>query len=424
MALRPPRTLAPLSEEAKRRLTERAASMIEELRRLGGATDGAVTRLVYTPEWLAAMEQVERWFDDFGLSRRVDAVGSRFGRLAGVDSDVVLTGSHIDSVRHGGAYDGALGIIMATLALGWLGEECGRPRRSIEVLANCEEESSRFPDNFWGARAMMGLIRPEEPDELRDADGVSIGDAMRACGLDPSTIQEARRSDIIAFIEAHIEQGTRLESSNNVVGVVERVVGVRQMGVRLVGSSGHAGTIPMDHRRDAMVAAAEVILNVKQTAVRIGDGAVATVGGIHALPGGTNQIAEEVRLTVDFRHSDNTVLDLMERELRVGGRNASDRYSVSISDEVWLSQRPIDFDVTVRDVIEQACEATNCAWMRLESGAGHDAQVIAQKFPSGMLFVPSKGGHSHRPDEETTIEDITAGTEVLIRALHHLAYVR
>lgn len=424
MALSPQTTLPPFRDAAKRDLATRAATMIEELRRHGGAADGSVTRLAYSSQWQDAMSQVEHWFDDYRLSSHVDAVGSRFGKLAGDESEVVMTGSHIDSVRRGGAYDGALGIIMATLAVAWLGEECGRPRRTLEVVANCEEESSRFPGNFWGARALMGQIRVEEPDQLRDADGITIGEAMLRCDLRPSGIPGARRLDIAAFIEAHIEQGTRLESSTTSIGVVERVVGVRQMGFRLSGSSGHAGTIPMDHRRDALVAAAEVVINVKDTAVQVGDGAVATVGSVDVSPGGTNQIAEEVHLTVDFRHSDDAVLDQMEDDLRAGARAASSRHSVGISDEVWLSQRPIGFDRAIREVIEQSCEATGCSWKRLVSGAGHDSQLIAQEFPTGMLFVPSKGGHSHRPDEATDIDDIVAGTEVLIRSLHQLAYVR
>lgn len=398
--------------------------MIEQLRRHGGGSDGSVTRPAYSPEWEAAMQQIEEWFADGGLKARVDAVGSRLGRLEGEDSEVVMSGSHVDSVRRGGAYDGALGVVMATLAVGWLATECGRPARSLEVLANCEEESSRWPGNFWGARAIMGQIDKDEPDQLRDVSSVTIGEAMRACGLDPSRIPEARRSDIGAFVEAHIEQGSRLETSGMTIGVVERVVGVRQMGLRLVGSPGHAGTIPMDHRRDALVAAAEVITSVRDTAVGVGDGAVATVGAVEALPGGTNQIAEEVRVSIDFRHSDDSILDEMERTLKAGGQTAARRHSVAVFDEIWLSQPPIDFDPAVREVIEQACEASGCKWTRLASGAGHDAQVIAKGFPAGMLFVPSKGGHSHRPDEATDLSDIVAGTEVLIRSLHHMAYVR
>jgi hydantoinase/carbamoylase family amidase len=180
----------------------------------------------------------------------------------------------------------------------------------------------------------------------------------------------------------------------------------------------------MDHRRDALLAAAEMILMVRDIAVSTGDGAVATVGSVQVSPGGANQIAEEVRLSVDFRHSDDTSLDHMEQQLREASGTVSNRHALELSTELWLSQSPVDFDSSVRAAIEQACDETGCRWIDLSSGAGHDAQVIAQETPTGMLFVPSRAGHSHRADEHTDIDDIVAGTEVLIRTLRQLAYGR
>jgi allantoate deiminase len=423
LVLPPETALSPLDDGAKADLARTAAEMLEGLRRHGGGPDGSVTRLVYSQEWAAAMAEVEGWLSGRGLETRVDAVGTRFGRLAGVGEQVVLTGSHIDSVSGGGAYDGALGVIMATCAVGWLARALGAPRRSIEVLANCEEESSRFAGNFWGARAMLGLISPAEPDSLRDAHGVTMGEAMRRCGLDPARIPEAARSDIAAFVEPHIEQGPRLEAAHTQVGVVERVVGVRQLEFRFEGSSGHAGTIPMDQRRDALVAAAELVDLVRRTALETGDGAVATVGSLDVHPGGSNQIPGDVRMTVDFRHADEAVLDAMERQLTAGGRAAHKRHSVSFATHVRLSQPPVEFDRRLQDVMMRSCEQASCSWMRLPSGAGHDAQVIARRFPAAMLFVPSRNGHSHRPEEATDIADVVAGIEVLIGTLHQLAYV-
>jgi allantoate deiminase len=416
--------LPALDEEGKRDLARMAGGMLERLRRHGGDSDGSVTRLVYTLEWEAAMAEIEGWFDDLGLDASVNSVGSRFGRLAGERREVVLAGSHVDSVAKGGAYDGALGVIMATCAVGLLDRVCGRPHRSLEVLANCEEESSRFPGNFWGARAMLGLISEDEPGRLQDARGITVADAMRERGLDPARISEARRSDIAAFVEPHIEQGPQLEASGVQVGVVDSVVGVRQLEFSFEGSSGHAGTIPMDHRRDALVAAAELVLMAKETALQIGNGAVATVGSLEAHPGGSNQIAGEVRTTVDFRHSDESVLDEMEERLRASVDVVSARNSVATSHHKRVNQAPIAFDARVRDVIERSCDDAGIRWTRLPSGAGHDAQVIARCVPAGMLFVPSKGGHSHRPDEETDIADVVAGTEVLMRTLYQLAYLQ
>ena len=225
--------------------------MIEKLRRHGAVADGGVTRLVYSAEWRAAMAEVEQWLSESGLAVRADAVGSRFGRLQGESPSVVMSGSHIDSVKQGGAYDGALGVVMAGCAIRWLAGNIGRPSRTLEVFANCEEESSRFACNFWGSRAITGRIEPGETEALTDEQGEGIGAAMRACGLDPAAILSARRKDLCAYVEPHIEQGPVLVESGDEIGIVDRVVGVRVLSVTLHGVSGHAGTLPMARRHDA-----------------------------------------------------------------------------------------------------------------------------------------------------------------------------
>src|SRR5207237_7634644 len=224
------------------------------------------------------MAELERWFLEIGVEVRADVVGSRFGRLAGERPGVVMSGAHVDSVVSGGAYDGALGVIMAGCAVSWLATSHGRPVHTLEVFANCEEESSRFAGNLWGSRAMAGLIEPGEPGRLVDGEGVSMAEAMGACGLDPARIPEARRSDLVAYVEPHIEQGPVLEESGEVIGVVDRVVGVRGLHVSLRGVAGHAGTQPMSGRRDALVGAAEIVLGVERAALRRGAPTVGTVG--------------------------------------------------------------------------------------------------------------------------------------------------
>jgi len=233
-------------------LEREAGRLIERLRRHGAGQNGSVTRLVYTPEWRLAMAEIEEWLIEGGLDVRVDPVGSRFGRLAGETSGVVMSGSHVDSVKQGGAYDGILGVVMAGCAIRWLASSFGRPQRTLEVFANCEEESSRFACNFWGSRAIAGRIEASETDRLVDADGTTIGEAMRSCGLDPERIADARRNDLDAYVEPHIEQGPHLAETGEVIGVVESVVGVRVLGVTLLGVTGHAGTMPMANRNDAL----------------------------------------------------------------------------------------------------------------------------------------------------------------------------
>jgi allantoate deiminase len=403
-------------------LAAEAGRVIETLRRHGGAPDGGVTRLVYSAAWRAAMAEVEDWLAGSGLAVRVDAVGSRFGRLQGETASVVLSGSHCDSVKQGGAFDGALGVVMAGCAIGWLARNVGKPHRTLEVFANCEEESSRFACNFWGSRAITGRIAPGETERLIDEHGESIGSAMRACGLDPALIPGARREDLCAYVESHIEQGPVLVEAGYEIGVVDRVVGVRVINVALEGVAGHAGTVPMARRHDALAGAAEIMVGAEQLARGMGAPAVATVGSVVARPGGFNQVPGEAEFTVDFRHPEEQVLAGLDDQLRELIREVSARRGLGVRLGQGVSQAGIQFDAGICSALEASCMDSGVRWHRMPSHAGHDAQVIGTICPAAMLFMPSQGGHSHRPDERTLPEHIGSGVEVLIRTLFRLAY--
>jgi allantoate deiminase len=415
-------TLPNFSAEDERQLADEAGRLLDRLRRHGATADGGVTRPVYTGAWRAAMAELEDWLAEAGLEVRHDAAGSRFGRLAGAAPEVVLSGSHVDSVVRGGAYDGILGVVMAGCAVRWLAASAGRPTRTLEVLANCEEESSRFACNFWGSRAIAGAIGRDEPDRLADDEGVTIGDAMRACGLDPGRLGEARRTDLAAFVEPHIEQGPVLAQHGDVIGVVDQIVGVRGLGITFGGVSGHAGTIPMSHRRDALTGAAEVVLGAERLARDLGAPAVATVGAMHVRPGGFNQVPGTTRFTIDFRHPDDGVLDGLEAGLRGLVQRVAAERELDARLELRLAQRGTRFDERVCGLLEASCRDRGVPWRRMPSHAGHDAQLIAGLCPTGMLFVPSQGGHSHRPDERTEPAHIGAGIAVLVRTLFRLGY--
>lgn len=406
-----------------RQLADEAAFMLERLRRHGGGPGGSVTRVLYDGPWRDAMAEIEEWLASAGLDVRVDPVGTRYGRLAGLREDVVLTGSHVDSVIGGGAYDGIAGVVMAGCAVRWLAASLGRPARTLEVFANCEEESSRFVTNFWGSRAIVGAIEPDETERLVDDAGVTIGDAMRACGLDPARIADARRTDLAAFVEPHIEQGPVLAQAGDVIGIVDRIVGVRVLQVRLTGAAGHAGTVPMSVRRDALAGGAEIVLGAERLAVETAGGAVATVGGVRAHPGGFNQVPGAATLTIDFRHPDEAALDGMEVALRGLVERVAAARSLEARIERRLRQGATRFDEVICEHLETACRESGLSWRRMPSHAGHDAMLIGGLCPAGMLFVPSQGGHSHRPDELTEPEHIGAGIEVLVRTLFRLAYV-
>jgi allantoate deiminase len=419
----PPEAIPRFSPDDRAEIGRAAGDLVTRMRRHGAGRDGSVTRLLYTPAWEAGMGELERWFDAAGLQVRTDAVGSRFARLAGSRPGVVLSGSHVDSVASGGAFDGILGVIMAACAIRWLGTRLGSPVQTLEVFANCEEESSRFAGNFWGSRALSGQIDEDELDRLTDTDGVSIGDAMRSCGLDPTRVAEAHRDDLEAYIEPHIEQGPVLDKAGDDIAVVDRIVCIRGLTVVLRGAAGHAGTIPMSLRHDALAGAAEAVLGAERLAKEKGAAAVATVGSMEVWPGGFNQVPGAARFTLDFRHPDDPVVDEMEAALRRLLAEIAASRGLELHVEHRLGQPGMRFDERVCALLEAACVDVGVRWRRMPSAAGHDAQLIGKLCPAAMLFVPSKNGHSHRPDEETDLTHIVKGVEVLAQTLFRLAYL-
>ena len=272
-----------------------------------GAHGGTgVWRTVYSPEWVAATDLYANWCADAGLSVSRDAVGNVWGSLEGTEGGgAIVSGSHIDTQRPGGRYDGALGAIAAIVAIATLAKRYGRPRRTLEAVAFCEEEGSRFPTaNFWGSRATTGGIAPADPDTTISYDGETIAEAMRSIGLAPERIGEAVRDNIESFIELHIEQGPVLEEAGLPVAMVTGITGLRHYEVELTGTANHAGAFPMDLRRDPMAGFAEITSTVIDTAHRAGRPAVTTVGRAFVEPNGASIIPGRVRFTIDARHPD------------------------------------------------------------------------------------------------------------------------
>lgn len=397
---------------------------IDELGSIGTYAEGGLYRPLYSDSWVEAMQLVRSWLEEIGLETWRDAVGNLFGRLSGTDdsAQAVLTGSHIDTVRLGGKYDGALGIHAAIAAVGALKQAYGRPRRHLDVYVVCEEEGSRWHSNFWGSRALTGQIRPEEPDTLTDPDGMTIGEAMRQRGLDPSTIPSARRDDVAAFVELHIEQGRILADEGHEVGVVHTITGQKQMRVRVGGRQDHAGTTPMDLRRDAMAGAAEMIERVTAAAERMGRPAVATVGSISVTPGAANIVPGRCTFTIDTRHSDSQKRRELLAEIERILPDVAKRRGIELEVEPLIDHDPTPMADSVRDLVEASASAEGLRYLVMPSGAGHDSQIMARRYPTGMVFVPSQEGRSHTPAEFTPVEQIVPGVRVLARTLHRLAY--
>ncbi len=401
----------------------RLTSFVEQLGRVGAQSGGGIIRPLYSPPWREAQDMVAAMMTDAGLSVREDAVGNVFGRLVGdTAGPVLMTGSHIDTVVHGGAYDGALGVLSAIVAVEACAAAGGAPRRTVEVVSLCEEESSRFHANYFGTRSILGLVAENEPEDLVDLDGVTLAEAARSVGLNPARFSEARREDFDTFLELHIEQGRTLIDSGIEIGVVDVITGFVWLEVVVEGRTDHAGATAMTNRRDALQAAARMVTAVEGVALAEGHPAVATTGAVRVHPGGANIVPGRVEFTIDVRHPDLDVLDQMVTAMREQCAAVATDRGVEVNLQLVKKTPPHTLDVGLRAVLQQAADTYGATWRELPSGAGHDSQTMGTRVAAAMLFVPSVDGRSHSPAEHSTPHDCARGASVLATALRLLAW--
>jgi allantoate deiminase len=376
---------------------------IMSLARHGAHGETGVWRTVYSPEWVAAQDEIAAWFEQAGFDVWRDAVGNVWGRVQGSEpGPSIATGSHIDSQTPGGRYDGALGVISGYLAVKSLVETYGQPKRTLEVVSLCEEESSRFAaTNFWGSRAVAGMIEPHEPEQLVSYDGVQMATAMSEIGLDAGKIPETKRDDIAAWVELHIEQGPLLESAGIPVAVVNAITGIRHYEVTLTGRSDHAGARPIDDRLDPMHGASEIIRNVIDTALEMGRPAVTTVGRISANPNFPAIVPESVTFTIDARHPDPASREELYRRHEQTLHEVAERRGLKMEYRINTDHPPCLSDPDLVSTFQQAAEAEGIPYETMASGAAHDTQRMVNIAPVVMLFVQSKDGRSHTPAEFT-----------------------
>jgi allantoate deiminase len=358
-----------------------------------------------------------------GLLVREDAAGNLFGRREGAkrDAPAVLLGSHLDSVRDGGVFDGPLGVLAGIEVARTMEERGVRTRHPVEVVAFTDEEGARFSFGMIGSRALAGRLTQEELLNT-DVDGVSIAEAMDACGLDPGRIGGAARpaGSLRAYLELHIEQGRVLEGKRLPVGAVTGIAGPVWLRLVFTGEAGHAGATPMVLRRDALSAAAEVVGIIEEEASST-DTSVGTVGRISAEPGGINIIPGRAELTLDLRDIDEALRDELERRIVERAGEVCERRGVGL--EVRDLQRipPAPCLEPAMGATVRACEKVAGRAFSLPSGAGHDGMQLSGTCPVGMIFVRSRCGISHGPDEYSTQEDCAAGADALYHATLELA---
>jgi allantoate deiminase len=399
-------------------VTARITAELAEIAAFGGGDHG-VSRFAWSPELVAASERLIERLRELGLEAETDAAGNVIGRWDTGHGSAILLGSHLDSVPSAGRFDGVLGVLSGLEAIRRLKERAVKPNRPIWLASFMDEEGSRFRTGMLGSRAFSG----EDVSALaerRDAEGVNLADAMAALGFEFDRIAEARRvEDVGAYLELHIEQGPRLERAGIDVGIVTAIVGLLSYRVRLVGEANHAGTTPMDTRRDALAGAARAVLALRQEA-RERNGMTANVGIIGVEPGGFNVIPGACEFTIDVRAPTPEGLAEVERFVHetLGRIAAEERLELEFEETHRLDPAPMDAGLA--DTLELAAELEGASAMRLVSGAGHDAMILAKRVPSVMLFVPSRGGISHSPDEWTSERHCELGARVLGRALELL----
>jgi N-carbamoyl-L-amino-acid hydrolase len=405
-----------LAQEEIHASPERMEQRIQALSQFGANPEGGVSRVAFSEADRAGREYIEALMRDAGLDVRVDTAGNLIGRRAGREDGLppILFGSHIDSVPGGGNYDGDVGVIGAIEVIELLNEHGIVTRHPLEVVSFTDEEGG-----LTGSRAMVGSLSADAL-EIVSHSGLTIRDGIRQVGGDPDRLDLAARKagDLTAYVELHIEQGAILDEADIDIGVVEGIVGIRWWEVTVEGMANHAGTTPMDRRRDALVSAAELTLAINRIARELEGRQVATVGQIRASPGAPNVVPGKVTMSLEIRDLDvakmQLVFDRIEEE---AGRIAEGNATPIAFAELDLAAPPAPTDERLRAIVAQAADELGLTHKRMPSGAGHDAQDLAKIAPIGMIFVPSVGGISHSPREFTSAQDMANGASVLLRTV-------
>lgn len=395
----------------------RAAQVVDRCRALSAISDepGRLVRLFASPAMERANALVAGWMREAGLTVRVDAAGNLVGRAEGIDprAGTLVLGSHLDTVRDAGAFDGPLGIVAAIAALAARHERGAALPYAVEVIAFSDEEGVRFGTAYLGSRAMAGTF-PEDLLELVDDRGTTMRDALLEFGGDPDALDSASRfgDDLIGYCEVHIEQGPVLEERGTPLGVVSAIAGATRAEVTFTGLAGHAGTVPMMSRRDALTAAAEWALAVEDVG-RSTPGLLATVGRLEVRPGAPNVIPGAVTAALDIRHADDAVRAEGVARLELLAAAIAERRALRMTWSVRLDNPAVAMDPELSSLLGAAVEATGQPLIRLPSGAGHDAVALADLVGVTMLFVRCDGGISHHPDESVHDDDVAAALVVL-----------
>ena len=393
---------------------ERLWSSLMTLAQIGATPKGGVRRITLTPADREGRELFARWCREAGLELRVDAIGNMFARRSGTEAGApVVMGSHLDTQPNGGKFDGAYGVMAGLEVIRALNDADVKTRSPLEVACWTNEEGSRFVPTMMGSGVFSGVYPLEEVLQNRDTEGVSVREALESIGYRG----EARPHQVAAYFEAHIEQGPVLEDTGTTIGVVQGALGQRWFDVLITGQDAHAGPTPMHLRKDALLAAAQLTLEVNRIANAFPDSARGTVGHVQVKPNSRNVIPGEVRMTVDLRNARDATLLAMRSELEKSAHAIAGERRVAIDLKEVVYFPPSEFAPELVERVRASAKVLRFSHRDIVSGAAHDAVYLSRIAPTAMVFVPCEGGISHNEIENARPEDLAAGCSVMLQAV-------
>ncbi len=400
---------------------DRIKNDIETLAKFNASPGKGLTRFSLTEEDRGARNYLKEELAKLDVEVYEDSAGTIFGKLAGTDKNApsIMIGSHFDSVKNGGNFDGPAGVVMGLEILRTIKENNIQLKYPVEFVGMIEEEGGRFGSGVFASRAMALGVTYEQLLANKDVDGVSMAEAFETFGFDPKKIEMAKRepNEIRAFIELHIEQGPVLESDKADLGIVDFIVGISEFKVIIKGRPDHAGTTPIVMRNDALVAASALIVEIEKYALAVGEGTVATVGMMQVLPGAANIVPGEVQFTVDIRSKNQNCIDEVKTNIMNYLENLEQSKNFKWETIEMLNVAPVSMSTKMIDVLEKKSVNNGFKYNMMTSGAGHDAMVMAAITEVGLIFVPSKDGRSHCPEEWTDYDQLQKGIEVIYQTV-------
>lgn len=404
----------------------RISEMIDEVARIGKDPAGGVTRLAYSSEERRAHELVARWFENAGCEVSHDAAGNTFAKnqsCSNATLPAIAVGSHLDSVPRGGSFDGVVGVVASVELMRMLQESERTTHHPVLGVVFAAEEGARFHEPSIGSKFVTGALAEGDLRRIRDSDGVTLREAMASVNLSPEDALASSwdDQDVALFLELHVEQGSILAGAGDEVGLVDSISGSTRLRITITGRANHSGSTPMTARADALAGGAEVVLALETLAGSPSyRGLRATVGYVDVLPNSVTTIPGQIAMIVDIRDTDSDRQRIAAVDLTGRAKWICDRRGLSLETEIIADNSPIVLPMWVRQQIRAACQERGVSHRFLSSGATHDAQIVSRVAPSGLIFVPSRDGLSHVPEEWTSPIEIARGVDVLFSSVSRL----